>query len=145
MYTILCEWDAPEGHPEQCCIHLHAFVSYRRLSSQFRFSLSAVALVYLSQWIREMKNISRGPTFGDFVTIHTETSRLQLQDYKSTDSPLPPLLNVMYCGMVSRSIWILFRLEKILWGFLFCWFFGVFLVLADCWKVNLKPCASFYL
>ncbi len=27
-----------------------AFVSYRRLSSQFQFSLSAVTLVYLSQW-----------------------------------------------------------------------------------------------
>jgi hypothetical protein len=40
---VLCEWDAPEGHPElQCCVNLHAFISYRRLSSQFQFSLSAV-------------------------------------------------------------------------------------------------------
>jgi hypothetical protein len=29
---------------------LSRFVSYRRLSSQFQFSLSAVTLVYLSQW-----------------------------------------------------------------------------------------------
>ncbi len=29
---------------------LSRFVSYRRLSSQFQFSLSAVTLEYLSQW-----------------------------------------------------------------------------------------------
>ena len=46
---ILCEWDAPEGYPGQCCLYLYA-VSYRRLSSQFQFSLSAAILVYLSQW-----------------------------------------------------------------------------------------------
>jgi hypothetical protein len=50
MYMILCEWDAPEGHPGKCCVHLYAFVSYRRLSSQFQFSLSAATLVDLSQW-----------------------------------------------------------------------------------------------
>ncbi len=49
---ILCEWEAPEGHPGQCCVHLYAFVSYQRLSSQFQFSLSAVTLVYLSQCSR---------------------------------------------------------------------------------------------
>jgi len=47
---ILCEWDAPEGHPGQCCVHLYASVFYRRLTPQFQFSLSAVTLVYLSQW-----------------------------------------------------------------------------------------------
>ncbi len=54
-----------------------------------------------------MENISRGPTFGDFVTIFTEASmqdntvaRLRTE-FKSTDSPLPPLLNVMYCVRVS--------------------------------------------
>jgi hypothetical protein len=47
--VILCEWDAPEGHPGQCCVHLYAAVFYRRLSPQFQFSLSAVTLVYLSQ------------------------------------------------------------------------------------------------
>ncbi len=49
---ILCEWDAPEGHPGQCCVHLYASVSYQRLSPQFQFSLSAVTLVYLSRWGR---------------------------------------------------------------------------------------------
>jgi hypothetical protein len=39
-----------EGHPGQCCIHLSAFTSYRRLSPQFQFSLSGVTLVYLSHW-----------------------------------------------------------------------------------------------
>jgi hypothetical protein len=34
----------------ECCVHLYAFVSYRRLSPQFQFSLSGVILVYLSQW-----------------------------------------------------------------------------------------------
>jgi hypothetical protein len=44
---MLCDWDTPEGHPGQYCVHLYAFVSYQRLSSQFQFSLSAVTL---SQW-----------------------------------------------------------------------------------------------
>jgi hypothetical protein len=47
---ILCEWDAPEGHLGQCCVHLYAFVSYRRLSPQFQFSPSAVTLaIYLGE------------------------------------------------------------------------------------------------
>jgi hypothetical protein len=43
---------------------------------------------------REMENISRGPTFGDFVTIRTEGSMQDIihsyktTEYKSTDSPL---------------------------------------------------------
>jgi hypothetical protein len=49
---ILCEWDAPEGHPGQRCVHLYASVSYQRLSPQFQFSLSAITLVYLSRWGR---------------------------------------------------------------------------------------------
>ncbi len=56
----MCEWDAPEGHPAQCCLHLYAFVSYRRLSPQFQFSRFAAILVYLSQWgdqIRRQKKL----------------------------------------------------------------------------------------
>ncbi len=54
-----------------------------------------------------MENISRGSTFGDFVTILTEGSMqdLTVALLKSTrvhtDSPLPPLINVMYCVRVS--------------------------------------------
>jgi hypothetical protein len=55
---------------------------------------------------REMENITRGPTFGDFVTFRTEGSMqdvrvARLGEYKSTDFPLPPLLNIMYCVRVS--------------------------------------------
>ncbi len=39
---ILCEWDAPEGHPGQ------VVYTFRRLSPQFQFSLTAATLVYLS-------------------------------------------------------------------------------------------------
>jgi hypothetical protein len=51
-----------------------------------------------------MENISRGPTFGDFVTIEGSmqdkmVARLQ---YTRVQTPLsPPLLNVMYCVRVS--------------------------------------------
>jgi hypothetical protein len=53
-----------------------------------------------------MENKSRGPTFGDFVTICTEASmqditvaRLyRVQEYRL---PSPPLLNVKYCVRVS--------------------------------------------
>jgi hypothetical protein len=41
-----------------------------------------------------LQNISRGPTFRDFVTT----------EYKSTDSPLPSVLNVLYCVRVSLRI-----------------------------------------
>ncbi len=63
-----------------------------------------------------MENISRGPTFGDFVTILvTERSiqdiivaRLFRTEYMSTDSPLPPIFIVMYCVRVSlRTVKIL--------------------------------------
>ncbi len=54
---------------------------------------------------REMEDITRGPTFGDFVIILTERSMLKVTgkttEYKSTDFPLSPLLNVMYCVRVS--------------------------------------------
>jgi hypothetical protein len=53
---------------------------------------------------REMKNISRGPTFGDFVTISTEGSmqevtvaRLQVQEYRL---PSPPSLK---CNVLRES------------------------------------------
>jgi hypothetical protein len=61
-----------------------------------------------------MENISRGPTFGDFVTILTEGS---MQDntvarLQSTDS-LPPLLNVMYYVRISlRTIKIFLAKTK---------------------------------
>jgi hypothetical protein len=46
---IMCEWHAPEG--DSVCLHLYAFVSYRCLSHQFKFSLSAVTLgIYLGVW-----------------------------------------------------------------------------------------------
>jgi hypothetical protein len=50
-----------------------------------------------------MENISRGPTFGDFVTIRTEAS---MQDI--TVARL--LLNVMYC--VRVSLWTVLRNTK---------------------------------
>ncbi len=52
---------------------------------------------------REMENIRRCPTFGDCVTILTETSMQYkystVQEYRLHLSPL--LLNVMYCVRVS--------------------------------------------
>jgi hypothetical protein len=57
---ILCEWDAPEGHPGQSCVHLYArVVSYRRLLPQFQFSLSGVTLVYLSRWLSATSDTGR--------------------------------------------------------------------------------------
>ncbi len=56
---------------------------------------------------QRVENISRGPTFGDFVTILTEGSmqdntvaRLQsIQEYRL---PSPPsIVNVMHCVRVS--------------------------------------------
>jgi hypothetical protein len=67
---------------------------------------------------REMENISRGPIFGDFVTILTEGS---MQDntvagLPSTGQelrlPFPPLLNVMYCMRVSLKTVKIFHAQQ---------------------------------
>jgi hypothetical protein len=48
---IMPEWNALEGHFRPCCVHLNAFVYYRRLSPHFQFSLSVDSLGYLSQCV----------------------------------------------------------------------------------------------
>jgi hypothetical protein len=48
---------------------------------------------------REMENISRGPIFGDFVTILRGVAGQhgwKITEYKSKESSLPSILNVMY-------------------------------------------------
>jgi hypothetical protein len=55
---------------------------------------------------REMENISKGPTFGDFVTIRTEASMqdatvARLQSTRVQTPYLPTLFNAMYCVRVS--------------------------------------------
>ncbi len=65
-------------------------------------TLMGVCLVRVS----EMENISRGPTFGNFVSI-LSVGTMQ-NNNRSTDSPLPPLLNVIFCVRVSlRTVKIL--------------------------------------
>ncbi len=47
---ILCDWDAPEGHPGQCCVHLLP-VCFRLLSTSLTsvsISLSAFTLGIIS-------------------------------------------------------------------------------------------------
>jgi hypothetical protein len=67
----ICVWlensfDPPEGHPVQL-----TYTFLIRLSSQFQFSLSAVTLGYLSQWVSLSQLGTRG---GNFKEI--ELSRL---------------------------------------------------------------------
>ncbi len=56
---------------------------------------------------REMENINRGPTFlfchCPHRVIDAGRHSCKTTEYKSTDSRLPPLLNVMYC--VKVSLW----------------------------------------
>jgi hypothetical protein len=58
---------------------------------------------------RELENTSRGPNFGDFVTIHTEASMqgvtvARLQSTRVHNPLFPSLLNnVQYC--VKLSLW----------------------------------------
>jgi hypothetical protein len=52
---ILCEWNAHRMIQKETldkAVHTCLLVSYQRLSAQFQFSLSAVTLVYLSQWYK---------------------------------------------------------------------------------------------
>ncbi len=59
---------------------------------------------------REMENISRGPIFGDFVTIRAEASMQDITVARLQSTRVycrllsAPLLNVMYC--VRVSLWI---------------------------------------
>ena len=40
----LCEWDAQEGHPGQCCVHL--LLSYPIIVSHPRFNFLCMLLLY---------------------------------------------------------------------------------------------------
>jgi hypothetical protein len=35
--AVLCEWDAPEGHPGQCYVHLYAFYPIDVFHLSFNF------------------------------------------------------------------------------------------------------------
>jgi hypothetical protein len=62
-------------------------------------SFVVLAVRELKDRIREMENISRG----HFPHKGVDAGRLSCKttEYKSRDSPLPPVLNVMYCVRVS--------------------------------------------
>ncbi len=60
---ILCEWDAPEGHPGQCCVHLYAFYPIDAFHLSFNFlCLLLLQCIYLSgQNIKETCVLTRQP------------------------------------------------------------------------------------
>jgi hypothetical protein len=75
-------------------------LQFRKLEMQLVRRLHAPSPSHTFVYLREMENIIRGPTFGDFVTILTEGSmkdntRLQ-QDYKVQGYrlPSPPLFSM---------------------------------------------------
>jgi hypothetical protein len=45
---ILCEWDAPEGHPGQCCLHLYAFYPLSYFTSVSIFSVCCYSSLSIS-------------------------------------------------------------------------------------------------
>jgi hypothetical protein len=45
---ILCEWDAPEGHPGQCCVHLYAHILSTSFTSVSIFSVCCYSSVSIS-------------------------------------------------------------------------------------------------
>jgi hypothetical protein len=45
---ILCEWDAPEGHPGQCCVHLYARILSTSFTSVSIFSVCCYSSVSIS-------------------------------------------------------------------------------------------------
>jgi hypothetical protein len=64
--------------------------------------LRNAATTYLSDSSgREVENISRGPTFGDFVTIRIEASMHDVTAARVQTPLSSPLLNVMFCVRVS--------------------------------------------
>ncbi len=48
MYMILCEGDAPEGHPGWCCVHLCARILSSSLTSVSIFSVCWYSIVSIS-------------------------------------------------------------------------------------------------
>jgi len=97
-------WDNESLYADWIPLH----TQWRRRNCQVRARFSLVDDTPIAEAeSREMENISRGPTFGDFVTVRTEASmqditvaRLQSKEYRL---PFPPILNVMYC--VRDSLW----------------------------------------
>jgi hypothetical protein len=45
---ILCEWDAPEGHPGQSCVHLYASILSTSFTSVSIFSVWCYSSVSIS-------------------------------------------------------------------------------------------------
>jgi len=45
---ILCEWDAPEGHPGQCCVHLYARILSTSFISVSIFSVLCYSSISIS-------------------------------------------------------------------------------------------------
>ena len=45
---ILSEWDAPEGHPGQCCVHLYARILSTSFTSVSIFSVCLYSIVFIS-------------------------------------------------------------------------------------------------
>ncbi len=83
---------------------------YRRGNRSLGTGLKNLRLFHQGEQLtdptREMENIRRGPTFGDFVLISTEASMQGITvernaEYKSADSPLPPLFK---CKLLRESL-----------------------------------------
>jgi hypothetical protein len=65
-----------------------------------------VLFTVITRETRDMGNLSRDPTFGNFITMCTEASMqditvARLQSTRVQTPLSPPLLNVMYCVRVS--------------------------------------------
>ncbi len=58
-YKILFEWDASEGHPGQCCVHLHARILSTSFTSVSVFS--ACLSVFISLYVQCLPASCRCP------------------------------------------------------------------------------------
>jgi hypothetical protein len=54
---ILCEWDAPEGDPGQCCVHLFARILSTSFSSVSIFSVCCYSIVSISMVLPHLVDI----------------------------------------------------------------------------------------
>jgi hypothetical protein len=101
---VLCEWDAQKETMDKAA-YTCLLVSYRRLSAQFQFSLSADTLGYLSQ-CSEHRRMFTAP-FVWYSTVQKKGKLFRFNDYDFTERLIliaSLLLKIYFIGTEKRGV-----------------------------------------
>ncbi len=97
-------WYCVNGMPQKETLDRAAYtcmlVSYRRLSSQFQFSLSGVTLLYLSQWGGQTRRAERGMGVNILEDERNRIALLQWSLYGLIYRPIDWYIDPVYDSLI---------------------------------------------